>query len=245
MKHFSLSEKGPVRRDNQDRAATAYLRSGRCAVAVVCDGMGGARAGQIASSLACETFLDDLRSHLEAGRSNAALLPHWMRQAGERANREVYERAESDDDCAGMGTTLVAAVLRGHRAQLLNVGDSRAYLIGYRHLKQITHDHSYVADLVACGSLSPEQAAVHPNRNLITRAVGVEARVEADLYSVRLHPGEALLLCSDGIVNALGEERMRKLCRAHRDPEALCRALIDAAAALNARDNITAAVLKP
>ena len=245
MKHFSLSEKGPVRRENQDCAATEVLKRARCGVAVVCDGMGGARGGQIASSLACETFLSDLRAHLEAGRSNAALLPHWMRVACDHANREVHEHAEADENCAGMGTTLVAAVLRGRRAELLNVGDSRAYLIGYRQLKQITRDHSYVADLVAMGSISPEQAAVHPNRNLITRAVGVEERVEADFYSVRLRPGEALLLCTDGIINALGEEQMRKLCRAHRNPEALCRALIDTAAAMNARDNITAAVLKP
>lgn len=244
MKHFSLTDKGPVRRDNQDCAKTEILRSG-CAVAVVCDGMGGARGGQVASALCCETFLDDLRQHVNAGKKNAVLLPVWLRLACERANCAVYERSIEDESCAGMGTTLVTAALQGHRAELLNVGDSRAYVVGRRHLKQITRDHSYVADLVAEGSISPQQAAKHPNRNLITRAIGVDAKVEADLYSVTLRPGEFLLLCSDGLVNALSEEQIHTLCRAHRKPEAVCRALIDAAAAQGARDNVTAAVLKP
>ncbi len=245
MKHFSLTDKGPVRRDNQDFASTETLRPGRCAVAVVCDGMGGARGGQVASALCCETFLDDLRMHVNAGKKNAVLLPVWLRLACERANTAVFERSEEDESCAGMGTTLVAAVLRGNRAELLNVGDSRAYLVGRRHLQQITRDHSYVADLVASGSISPQQAAHHPNRNLITRAVGVDARVEPDLYSVTLRPGQFLLLCSDGLVNALSEEQIHALCRAHRKPEDICRALIDAAAANHARDNVTAAVIKP
>ena len=245
MKHFSLTDKGPVRRENQDFAITETFRAGRCGVAVVCDGMGGARGGQVASALCCETFLEDLRTHVNAGKKNAVLLPVWLRLACERANTAVYERSVEDENCAGMGTTLVAAVLRGNRAELLNVGDSRAYLVGRRKLEQITRDHSYVADLVESGSISPQQAIHHPNRNLITRAVGVDERVEPDLYSLTLRPGQYLLLCSDGLVNALSAEQIHSLCRAHRKPEDLCRALIDAAAAANARDNVTAAVIKP
>lgn len=245
MKHFSLTDKGPVRRENQDFARTETLRQGRCCAAVVCDGMGGARGGQVASALCCETFLENLRSHVNAGKKNAVLLPVWLRLACEIANTAVYERSVEDENCAGMGTTLVAAVLRGNRAELLNVGDSRAYLVGRKRLEQLTRDHSYVADLVASGSLTPSQAAHHPNRNLITRAVGVEEKVEPDLYSVTLKPGQFLLLCSDGLINALSEEQIHALCRAHRKPETLCRALIDAAAAANARDNVTAAVIKP
>ena len=245
MKHFSLTDKGPVRRDNQDCARTETLRAGRCAVAVVCDGMGGAKGGQVASTLCCDAFLDDLRAHVNAGKKNAVLLPVWLRLACERANIAVYERSVEDESCAGMGTTLVAAVLRGNRAELLNVGDSRAYLVGRRHLQQITSDHSYVADLVASGRISPQQAAHHPNRNLITRAIGVDEKVEPDLYTVTLRPGQFLLLCSDGLVNALSETQIHTICRAHRKPEDICRALIDAAAANNARDNISAAVIKP
>ena len=143
-----------------------------------------------------------------------------------------------------MGTTLVAAVLRGNRAELLNVGDSRAYLVGRRHLQQITRDHSYVADLVESGSISPQQAAHHPNRNLITRAVGVDERVEPDLYSVTLKPGQYLLLCSDGLSNLVTRPEMLYEITHGQPGEAACRRMIDIANRRGSPDNVTAVLLQ-
>ena len=241
MRAFSVSEKGPVRNENQDHGEAVSLRKPRATVLLVCDGMGGANSGSLASAIAAATYLEQLKALYAAGKKHKDLVPSWMRQACEAANTAVYERASAEEENAGMGTTMVSAVIFGRRAEILNVGDSRAYLIRGKTITQITRDHSVVAELVALGELTPEQAAVHPNRNLITRAVGVEPTVGADFYSLRLRRGDRLLLCSDGLSNTLEEETLREISRSTRDSAAICRALVDRAVALGARDNVTAA----
>ena len=204
--------------------------------------MGGANSGALASSLAAGAFLARLRELLTSGRKKSALLSYWMREACSSANTAVYDRAVADAANDGMGTTLVSAVILGRQAEILNVGDSRAYLIRGDAVTQITRDHSMVMELVALGELTPEQAAHHPNRNLITRAVGVEPTVEADVFSLRLRRGDRLLLCSDGLSGTLSEETLCALSRQSRDAAAICRSLVDRAVELGARDNVTAAV---
>ena len=204
--------------------------------------MGGANSGALASSLAAGAFLARLRELLTSGRKKSALLSYWMREACSSANTAVYDRAVADAANDGMGTTLVSAVIFGRQAEILNVGDSRAYLIRGDAVTQITRDHSMVMELVALGELTPEQAAHHPNRNLITRAVGVEPTVEADVFSLRLRRGDRLLLCSDGLSGTLSEETLCALSRQSRDAAAICRSLVDRAVELGARDNVTAAV---
>ena len=241
MRTCCISDKGPVRSENQDRGAAVRLKSPRCSILVVCDGMGGANSGSLASTIAMETYLDRIKRLLAAGKDLSTSLPQWMQESCAAANAAVFERG-SNPAHAGMGTTLVSAVVKGRTAEIINVGDSRAYLIRGRKITCITRDHSVVAELVASGSLTPEEAAVHPNRNMITRAVGVEPAVEPDGYTLRLRRGDRLLLCSDGLSNTLTETELFSYARCSRDAAMVCQALIDLAVEKGARDNVTAAV---
>ena len=242
MRAFSVSDKGPVRKENQDHAEAVKLRAPRATVLLVCDGMGGANSGALASTLAAGAYLERLKGLLSGSKKSAALASLWMRDACAAANAAVYSRACNEIANAGMGTTLVSAVIVGHCAEIINVGDSRAYLIRGRELTQITRDHSVVAELVERGELTSDQAQHHPNRNLITRAVGVEERVESDLFSLRLRRGDRLLLCSDGLSNTLTEEELCSLSRGGRSASNVCHALVDRAVQKGARDNVSAAV---
>ena len=242
MRAFSVSDKGPVRKENQDHAEAVTLRSPRATVLLVCDGMGGANSGALASTLAAGAYLERLRGLLSGSKKNAVLAPLWMRDACVAANEAVFSRACKEPANAGMGTTLVSAVIVGHRAEIINVGDSRAYLIRGKTLEQVSRDHSVVAELVERGELTPEQALHHPNRNLITRAVGVEDAVESDFFSLHLRRGDRLLLCSDGLSNTLSEEELITLAHAGRSASKACHALVDRALDKGARDNVSAAI---
>ena len=242
MRAFSVSDKGPVRKENQDHAEAVRIRAPRGTILLVCDGMGGANSGALASTLAAASYLERLKSLLSGSKKNAASVPDWMTEACDAANTAVFARAAADPADAGMGTTLVSAVVLGRRAELINVGDSRAYLIRDHAITQITRDHSVVAELVALGEITPEEALHHPNRNLITRAVGVEEQVKSDLFSLQLRRGDRLLLCSDGLSNTLTEEELLTLARAGRSASRVCHALVDRAVEKGARDNVTAAI---
>lgn len=242
MRIFSVSDKGPVRKENQDHAEAVKLRAPKAAVLLVCDGMGGANSGALASTMAASAYLERLKSLLSGSKKSASLVPLWMADACTAANSAVYDRACSESANAGMGTTLVSAVIIGRHAELINVGDSRAYLIRGKTIEQITRDHSVVEELVERGELTPEEALYHPNRNLITRAVGVEQTVESDHFSLRLRRGDRLLLCSDGLSNTLDEDELLTLARAGRSASRVCHALVDRAVEKGARDNVTAAI---
>lgn len=242
MRAFSVSDKGPVRKENQDYAEAVVLRAPRAAVLLVCDGMGGANSGALASALAAAAYLERLKGLLRGSKKSAVLAPLWMHDACAAANEAVYSRASSEPANEGMGTTLVSAVIVGHRAEIINVGDSRAYLIRDKALEQITRDHSVVADLVARGEITREQALHHPNRNLITRAVGVEESVESDLFSLHLRRGDRLLLCSDGLSNTLSEDELLSLSGSARSAKKACHALMRRALEKGARDNVSAAI---
>ena len=203
---WGLTDKGIVRRENQDSCAYETIPERGLAWGVVCDGMGGAKAGDIASKLAVETFrthLEDLRGPDLPGETGKLLLA-----AAEDANRVVYHKASTDDACIGMGTTLVGLILQGETLEVVNVGDSRAYLIRPDGIRRITRDHSVVEDLIANGDLTPEQARRHPQKNLITRALGTSPRVKADLFQETVAPGDALLLCSDGLWERLLDDEI-------------------------------------
>ena len=242
MRAFSVSDKGPVRKENQDHAEAVRLRAPRATVLLVCDGMGGANSGALASTLAAGAYLERLRSLLAQGKKSAAIVPIWMQDACSAANAAVFSRANMEPANAGMGTTLVSAVVVGHHAEIINVGDSRAYLIRGQELTLLTRDHSVVAELVERGELTPEQALHHPNRNLITRAVGVEQSTESDLFSLRLRRGDRLLLCSDGLSNTLSEAELITLAHVGRSAGKACHALVDRALDKGARDNVSAAI---
>lgn len=238
MKIFGLTDKGRYRAENQDSFDLCTMELGT--LAVVCDGMGGAAAGLLASDMASARFIAFARSGIEAGGIAEAV--DVLRQAADAANRSVYQRACDNPECEGMGTTLVGAFFHRKGAVIINVGDSRAYRIAKDGIVQLTKDHSLVQKMVDAGQLTPAQAKHHPRRNIITRAIGGETFVTSDIFPVSLREKDRFLLCSDGLTNAVEDAEIHRLVLAADDAESACRSLIHAALENNARDNITAIV---
>ena len=218
------------------------IEDGDLAWGVVCDGMGGAKAGDIASKMAVETFC----AHLEQLRDLEGPPPaaDLLLAAAEDANRVVYLKAETDRDCVGMGTTLVGMILRGTTLWVVNVGDSRAYHINGDGIVLITRDHSLVEDLVERGELTREQARTHPHKNLITRALGAEPVLLADCFRQPLAQGDFLLLCSDGLSNLVTEQEMLYEVIHGGDSESCPQRLLDIALHRGAPDNVTAVLIR-
>lgn len=237
MEVWGLTHRGAVRNQNQDSFSTQILKDGRV-VALVCDGMGGALAGNVASGMAVELFMQRFLEQGpdvsdEARMQNAALL----------ANEKIFLRSTQDEACMGMGTTLVAALVGEEEAIVLNEGDSRAYHINQDGISLITRDHSLVEDLVERGELTREEARSHPNRNLITRALGAEPILLTDCFRQQMQPGDYLLLCSDGLSNLINEqELLYEVIHGGSDRDC-CQRLLDIALNRGAPDNVTAVLI--
>lgn len=239
MNVWGITHRGIIREQNQDAFAQQTLADGRV-VALVCDGMGGARAGNIASSMAVEVFMQSFMTPEEETSDRVR-----MERAAEAANRAVYQRAVSEERCAGMGTTLVAVLTDGRQALILNEGDSRAYYISPREgITRITRDHSLVEDLVQHGELTPEQARSHPHKNLITRALGAEPDLRADAFCQTLDEGDYLLLCSDGLSNQVTDQEILHEVIHGGEPDSCCDRLLDIALHRGAPDNVTAVLIQ-
>ena len=237
MQIWALTDPGNLRPQNQDAYETLILGYDR-ALLVVCDGMGGARAGNVASELAVKAFSDHIRAS-HKGVSGAERIFSLLREALARANRAVYEKAQSSEDYAGMGTTLVATLIVKNTAYLINVGDSRAYHFSQNGVQQITQDHSLVQMMVLRGELTPEQAKNFPGKNLITRAVGTESEVEGDVFTQELRKDECLLLCSDGLSNEMADQEMLfEVAHGQRRSDC-CQRLMHIAKHRGAPDNVT------
>jgi PPM family protein phosphatase len=221
------TDQGQVREANED----GYVVDRRLQLFAVADGMGGHRAGEVASA----TALEALRAAVASGTG--------LGDAITNANAAVFGKAGNDQELRGMGTTLTAVVPDGNGVLVGHVGDSRAYLLRDGELRQLTTDHSLVEELVREGRLTEEQAAVHPQRSIITRALGVEDNVEVDVYSVPLLPGDRLLLCSDGLTTMLRPNDIAALLRREADPTRAANLLVDAANAAGGEDNITTIVI--
>lgn len=232
---WGLTDKGMVRQQNQD--SCAFQQKDGYAWAVVCDGMGGAAAGDLASVMAKDRY----ESHM-ACLADPTLYPEegdLMIQAAQAANRAVYLKAGTNRAYAGMGTTLVGALVRGEDLWVVNVGDSRAYRITRDAIRQITRDHSVVEELIRHGALTPEEARRHPQRNLITRALGTGKQVKADLFRETVEEGDAILLCSDGLVNEVTDQEIHEEVLAGGTAAEVCHRLLDRALAAGAADNVT------
>ena len=247
MKFFGMTDKGKVRQDNQDSFIIEYCEPKDCVVAALCDGMGGAKAGGLASQLSNKEFVNYVYGKLTSRVSRTVDYRRLLLDACADANGLAFEYSKFDDAYNGMGTTLVGGVIKSNgEGYLINVGDSRAYQILKRYdtIIQITRDHSLVEDLVEYGAITKEQAKKHPQRNIITRALGSEADVEADYYEINLAPGDMLILCSDGLSNIVSDEEMLDYAVDYPEPEILCRALMSKALNRGARDNVTVVVIK-
>ena len=236
MQYWGITDRGVVRSQNQDAFAVQTLDDGRI-LAVVCDGMGGARAGNVASTMTVELFCSGFSSMTGDDE-------YRLGQAAIQANDEVFKRAIMDDDCAGMGTTLVAALVGENQSLLLNVGDSRAYRINEKGIRQITRDHSVVEDMVKSGQLTRDEARNHPRKNLITRALGCEPQLRADLFREDTAEGDWLLLCSDGLSNLVTEQEILYEVIHGGAGETCCERLLEIALHRGAPDNVTVVLVR-
>ncbi|MFR9065559.1 MAG: Stp1/IreP family PP2C-type Ser/Thr phosphatase [Faecalibacterium prausnitzii] len=210
MKLAGKTDVGRVRQDNQDDYRAGEL-PGDAAWALVCDGMGGARGGREASPVCVQRHRALLSGAVQPVHPRRR--GDFLKKALLSANRYVFQKALREESLAGMGTTAVCALVRGGKAYLSHAGDSRAYLYRDGKLAQLTHDHSYVQELVDCGTITQEQAEHHPQKNIITRALGVDYRLEPEFTTVALQAGDVLLLCTDGLTNAVPTEQLEQLLR--------------------------------
>jgi serine/threonine protein phosphatase PrpC len=223
------SEVGRVRRRNED----AYLVQDP--VFAVADGMGGHRGGNVASAMSLETL-----DAADIGRRGVPALVAAIRTA----NRAVLERGEADRELAGMGTTITAVLIEGDRAHVAHVGDSRAYLLRAGALRQLTEDHTMVQELVRRGRLSPDEAEHHPQRSILTRALGVEQELDVDELTLDLEPGDRLVLCSDGLTGMVTDDAIATTLAGAPDPQAACDRLVEMAIEAGGDDNVTVIVLE-
>lgn len=241
---WGMTDIGLVRRENQDAYAVRISEDTGFTICVVCDGMGGPGGGKLASRLAVDAFLSTCLANLrremtwEQVREVTAF-------AVAAANTAVYERSCAGDGLRGMGTTLVSAILREGEALVDNVGDSRAYAVrSGGGATRVTRDHSVVERLVRQGNITEEEARRHPNRNLITRALGPDREAFSDSYSVSLEPGDCLLLCTDGLTGTVTDQELaREILRGTEDNQCLDR-LLELAKERGAPDNVTAVLLR-
>jgi PPM family protein phosphatase len=231
----ALTDVGRVRTSNED----AYGHCLDAGVFAVCDGMGGAAAGEVASRIAVDTLIEQLC---------AVTSPEDRRKTLEEsiaaANRLVYTQAEKNAALQGMGTTLVAASIQNGEALIGHVGDSRCYLFRGGHLTRETNDHSLVDEQVRLGHMTQADAERSPLRNVITRAIGTQKSVDADITELALEPGDILLLCSDGLTREVSEDRITTILHGPGTLKQLCQRLIEAANDAGAHDNVTAILVR-
>ena len=235
MKLAGKTDVGRVRQENQDDYRAGELPGG-AVWALVCDGMGGAKGGREASQGACnviENVFQEQYAQCGAGQEEA-----FLKKALIYANRFVFQKASHEESLAGMGTTAVCALVRGGTVYLCHAGDSRAYLFHEGEMRQITRDHSMVQQLVDSGKITREQAAQHPKKNLITRALGVSANIVPEYNRCEIEVGDILLLCSDGLTNMISDEEIELVLREVPFFEAPS-ILVDRALQAGGQDNIT------
>lgn len=242
MKCFGLTDKGMIREDNQDCFIIEKCEKKSCVIVALCDGMGGAKAGGLASRIANKTFVSYIYDKLTSRRRVSFNYRQILQDACAEANRIAFDYSQFDESCKGMGTTIVGGtVFENGSGHIINVGDSRAYFISLKHrdIYQITRDHSLVEDLVEYGAITKEQARTHPQKNVITRAVGAEEDVVPDYFEFNLQNSDILLLCSDGLSNIVSDLEILDYALEYSEPELLCRALMDKALNRGAADNVT------
>ena len=241
MQYWGITDPGCVRAQNQDAYQIEQLDR-NTVLCVVCDGMGGAKSGNVASSLAVDVFVQEVRRSWNAGmdREDAEQM---LRSAVKLANFTVFDQAQELEEFSGMGTTLVALLIRDKGVIIVNVGDSRAYSAGRKGIRRLTTDHSLVQMMVERGNLTPEQARVYPGKNYITRAIGTEAVVECDAFHADVERGDCLLLCSDGLSNMMDDQEILFEVVHGINKEQCCQRLLDIAKNRGAPDNVTCVMI--
>ncbi len=241
MQSWGLTDPGCVRVQNQDTFAMEQLDRNTL-LCIVCDGMGGAKSGNIASSLAVDVFVQEIR-RTWTPLMNQEKINQMLHSAAKLANFTVFDQAQQFEEFDGMGTTLVAILLHNRHATVAHVGDSRAYRINDQGIWQLTRDHSLVQMMVERGELTQEMARTYPGKNFITRAIGTEPIVVCDVSHLELAKGECLLLCSDGLSNVLDDQEILFEVVHGVNRSDCCQRLIDIAKNRGAPDNVTAVLM--
>lgn len=239
LKTFSITDIGKKRKLNQDYVYTSEKPVGSLPnVFIVADGMGGHNAGDYASKYTVETMVSEME---KSGDTDPVRI---LGKAIETANERIRKKSEEDAQLEGMGTTVVAATFLQNRLEVANVGDSRLYVVNDR-ITQITRDHSLVEEMVRMGGIAKAEARNHPDKNIITRAIGACDTVEADFFSVELKPGDIVLMCSDGLTNMLEDEEIRMILNGQRDIVEKAEELVKAANNNGGSDNIAVILIEP
>lgn len=239
MRTFSMTDKGKTREMNQDYVFVSEQPVGNLPnLFIVADGMGGHNAGDYASRYAVEVIAREIE---HSGQQAPAAI---FETAVECANQELMAKAEEDVQLAGMGTTAVLATLQGEQLWIANVGDSRLYIIN-DEIRQITRDHSLVEEMVRRGELEKEEARIHRNKNIITRAIGATEDVVADIFEVDLQKEDQILMCSDGLTNMIEDEEIRKIVKSRGKIEKRVEKLIECANQNGGKDNISVIIIEP
>ena len=237
MQFWGLTDTGCVRSQNQDAYHVEQLDR-NTVLAVVCDGMGGAKSGNIASSLTVDVFVEEVRRSYSSGLDQEGV-NQMLRSAVKLANFTVFDQAKQFEEFDGMGTTLVAVLIRNRRMTVIHVGDSRAYKVNEDGIWQLTKDHSLVQTMVERGELTPEMARTYPGKNFITRAIGTEPMVLCDISHRDLEKGDFVLLCSDGLSNMMDEQEILFEVVHGVNRRNCCQRLLDIAKNRGAPDNVT------
>lgn len=236
------SDSGKIREINQDSFYKCKIED--LSVFVVADGMGGHKAGEVASYTVVETVEEMINSSKEALISHSLEIPKFINEVLNESNKRVYEKSNSSIEYEGMGTTVTMAVFYNDEIFLGHIGDSRAYLIRNQEILQITQDHSLVAELVRNGSISEKEAINHPQKNIITRALGTNENVKIDILSKSVNEGDIVLLCTDGLSNMVSDDMIKDILLTSNDIQEGCERLVSAANELGGLDNITALVIE-
>ena len=237
MQYWGLTDAGCVRPQNQDAYQVVQLDKNTL-LCVVCDGMGGAKSGNVASSLALDVFVEEIRNTWTAGM-NQEKTDQMLEAAVKLANFTVFDQAMQFEEFNGMGTTLVAMLIQEQQVTVINVGDSRAYLVSRAGIRCLTKDHSLVQMMVDRGELTPERARTYPGKNYITRAIGTDNLVESDIFHLDVERGDSLLLCSDGLSNLMDDQEILFEVVHGVNKQYCCQRLLDIAKNRGAPDNVT------
>lgn len=236
------SDKGIVRNSNQD-AFQVSLNDDGISWAVVCDGMGGANSGDVASRLAADHFSAALKAGLRPNMTEHSIM-NLLRSAVTTANIRVFDKSKESAEFSGMGTTIVATLVIGGTAYFIHAGDSRAYILSGDEFFQITRDHSIVQSMIEDGKLTVEEARFHPRKNVITRALGVDESIEPEFNVYDLNDGDIILLCTDGLTNFVDGDDIVKILKSSADGNQKAELLVEKANENGGGDNITAVVLE-
>lgn len=239
MKTFSVTDAGVVREMNQDYYFSSDTAVGNLPnLFIVADGMGGHKAGDYASRYTIERVVASVSRN--TGEEPIAI----MKEAINKANELLVAESREDESKSGMGTTLVIGTIIGNKLFVANIGDSRLYVVG-QNMRQITRDHSLVDEMVRLGEINEDEARVHPDKNIITRAVGTSDHVEADFFEVEITADDTILLCTDGLTNMVRDDEILDIIKKYDNAQAATMQLVKEANANGGRDNITVMIIKP